>query len=224
MLMPRECRIIATFADWCRDGWQRRCGLCKTAGRAEFGAGGSHMRSTVFRRISLAATVIASFGFAEPSIAMQASEDWRQPEILARLVACRGVPEAAARLSCYDDATADLSTAAERGDVVVIDRDQAAVAGRQLFGFDVPSLGTLFAQRAGDVPIDAIETTLVGARRPEGTRWVFDLADGSRWGQIDSAPVRFQNRQGRPVRVRRAALGSYLLVVDGSRAVRVRRQ
>ncbi len=72
--------------------------------------------------------------------------------------------------------------------------------------------------------LDAIETSLTRAGQYAEGKWTFTLADGSIWRQIDSEPVRFRNREGQAVRVRRAALGSFLLTVDGSRAVRVRRQ
>lgn len=182
------------------------------------------MGSMRFGALAMVVVAGVAASLSSPSAALQTAADPRSPEALARLVACRSVADPAARLDCYDQATAELSSAAERGDVMVIDRDQAAVAGRQLFGFEVPSLTTLFSPRAGEAPIDAIETTLASARRADSIRWVFDLTDGSRWAQIDSAPVRFQTREGQPVRVRRAALGSYLLTVGGSRAVRVRRQ
>jgi len=55
-------------------------------------------------------------------------------------------------------------------------------------------------------------------------KWLFRLEDGSEWRQIDSGTVRFRERQGGPVRIRRASLGSYLMTIGNSRAVRVRRQ
>lgn len=147
-----------------------------------------------------------------------------RPEILTRLTACRAVAEAAARLACYDAAAAALDSAERDGDVVVVDRAQVSAARRQLFGFDLPSLPDLFERGAGPERVDSIESTLARAGQFAEGKWVFTLADGTVWRQIDSEPVRFQNRPGQPVRVRRAALGSYQLVVGRSRAVRVRRQ
>ena len=67
------------------------------------------------------------------------------------------------------------------------------------------------------------ELTARGAQGADG-KWFFRLADGSEWRQIDSDPVRFQNRAGTEIRVRRASLGSYQLTAGRSRAVRVKRQ
>lgn len=147
----------------------------------------------------------------------------QRPETLQRLVACRAMTDNAARLACYDAAAGALDTAERQGDLVVIDRAQANETRRQLFGFELPTVSHLF--RGGDgADLQAIETTLQSASQAGEGKWVFRLADGGVWRQIDSEPVNFRNRAGQEVRVRRASLGSFLLTVGGSRAVRVRRQ
>lgn len=146
-----------------------------------------------------------------------------RPETLARLMACRAVADGAARLACYDAAAGALDAAEREGELVVIDRAGVAETRRQLFGFEMPSLPRLFGPDGGG-EIDSIDTTLQGASRNNENRWVFRLADGGVWRQIDSERVRFENRPGEPVRVRKATLGSFLLTVGDSRAVRVRRQ
>ncbi|RYG15271.1 MAG: hypothetical protein EON96_10910 [Caulobacteraceae bacterium] len=143
--------------------------------------------------------------------------------MLQRLVACRDIADGAARLACYDAAAGVIDSAERQGELVVIDRAQADETRRQLFGFSVPTLPRLFGTD-GQAEIDAVETTLQSASLVGEGRWVFRLADGAVWRQIDSEPVRFQNRAGQEVRVRKASLGSFLLTVGGSRAVRVRRQ
>lgn len=147
----------------------------------------------------------------------------QRPEMLERLTACRAVADNAARLSCYDAAAAAFDSAERGGELVVIDRAAVSETRRQLFGFELPTLPRLFGEDAGG-DLDSIETTLERASRAEGDRWVFRLADGGVWRQVDSEPVRFTNRPGEPVRVRKASLGSFLMTVGGSRAVRVRRQ
>lgn len=156
-------------------------------------------------------------------LAQQAPAQAR-PELLSRLIDCRAIADASARLACYDAGAAALDSAEKQGDVVVIDREQVGVARRQLFGFALPSMPDLFQRGEQPDTLDAIETSLTRAGQYAEGKWTFTLADGSIWRQIDSEPVRFRNREGQAVRVRRAALGSFLLTVDGSRAVRVRRQ
>lgn len=147
----------------------------------------------------------------------------QRPEMLERLTACRAVAEDAARLACYDAAAAAFDTAEREGELVVIDRAAVNETRRQLFGFEMPTLPRLFGNGSGE-DLDSIESTLERASLSGESRWVFRLADGSVWRQIDSERVRFDNRPGEPVRVRKASLGSFLMTVGDSRAVRVRRQ
>ena len=161
-------------------------------------------------------TLAASAGQAAPQTP-------QRPEMLERLAACRVVADNSARLACYDGAAAALDQAQQQGDLVVIDRAGVNETRRQLFGFDVPTLPRLFGDTTSP-EIESIETTLQSASQAGEARWVFRLADGSVWRQIDSDPVRFQNRSGQDVRVRKASLGSFMLTVGSSRAVRVRRQ
>lgn len=146
-----------------------------------------------------------------------------RPEVLSRLVECRAITASEARLACYDAAASALDSAEREGQVVVVDRAQVTAARRQLFGFQLPSI-TLFDQGDAAEPINQIETTLTRAQLVGEGRWLFSLADGTVWRQIDSERVNFRNQAGEAVRVRRASLGSYLLTTGGSRAVRVRRQ
>ncbi len=142
---------------------------------------------------------------------------------LAQVTACRAIADNVARLGCYDAAVGALDSAERQGEVVVMDRVQIGQARRQLFGFELPAMPRAFGPE-GVVEINSIETTLQGATQTSDSHWVFRLADGGVWRQIDSERVRFQNRPGQPVRVRKASLGSFLLTVGDSRAVRVRRQ
>ncbi|MGQ2991025.1 MAG: hypothetical protein ACT6RD_09355 [Brevundimonas sp.] len=169
-------------------------------------------------RLTLSLGVVATAG-----VATAQTVPATRPEILDRVVACRQITTEAARLACYDEAVGTLDQAQRQGDVVVVDRNQVREARRQLFGFQMPSI-TLFDQGERPESVDSIETTLVRAGQYAEGKWVFTLADESVWRQIDSERVNFRNRPGEAVRVRRAAMGSYLMTIGSSRAVRVRRQ
>ena len=160
---------------------------------------------------------------AASALSGQAVPAQERPETLARLMACRGVADSTARLACFDVAAGALDSAQQQGELVVMDRAQVNQTRRQLFGFEMPALPQLFGPE-GAVQIEAIDSTLQSAALVGEGRWVFRLADGGVWRQIDSERVRFQNRPGQPVRIRKASLGSFLLTVGDSRAVRVRRQ
>ena len=162
---------------------------------------------------------------AVTALSGQAAPPQERAETLSRVTACRAIAESAARLNCYDTAVGALDAAERQGEVVVMDRAQVGEARRQLFGFEMPALPRRFGAAAAGVPeIDSIETTLQSATQVAENRWVFRLADGGVWRQMDSDPIRARPRPGEAVRVRKASLGSFLLTVGDSRAVRVRRQ
>lgn len=145
------------------------------------------------------------------------------PRTVADLTFCRSISAVSERLACFDRTAQTLDTALSSGELLVVDRTQATAARRQAFGSTTAPADILQPPRAED-RIDAIETTLTRATQSGDNRWTFVLADGSTWIQTDTDRVRIVNRAGETVRVRRGALGSYLLVVGRSGVVRVRRQ
>ena len=148
--------------------------------------------------------------------------------VIDQLRQCQSISDNQARLNCFDRGMAALDAASRSGEVAIIDRRQIEQTNRQLFGFQVPNLGHLFggssSSQVGGETISEIETTLVNAQRRGDGRWVFQLADGSVWQQTNNDRFNVRNREGDPVRIRRASLGSYLMTVGGSRGIRVQRQ
>lgn len=175
------------------------------------------------RTISIAICTIAATFLQNEQCYAQVSAPERST-LMSEISRCRAISADARRLTCFDNAASALDTAERQGDVVVVDRGQIREARRQLFGFEMPGLPALFGRDEAEVKLDSVETTLISGSQGADGKWLFRLADGSQWRQIDSEPVRFQNRAGMDVRVRRAALGSYQLTAGRSRAVRVRRQ
>ena len=145
-----------------------------------------------------------------------------RPQLFEALVRCRTIADSAARLSCYDSAAANLQQAAERRDLVVVDRQQVRENRRRLFGLPVPDIGGLFG--GDDDGVDHIESTVATAQQGGDGRWVVRLQDGSTWVQTDNLTIAGRPRPGHQVRVERAALGSFRMRVNGQPAVRVRRQ
>lgn len=146
------------------------------------------------------------------------------PPQVERLLACRALTAPTERLACFDAAVGELETARRAGEVAVIDRTQIEQSRRESFGFSLPSMSRMLGV-GPQAELEEIETTLVSASRAGGQgEWTFRLADGGTWRQIDSMSAVFRNRPGEPVRVRRGAIGSFLLTVGSSRAIRVRRQ
>ena len=68
-----------------------------------------------------------------------------------------------------------------------------------------------------------IEATITAARPSRTAGWRFVLDDGSTWLQTDAIGFRRDPKPGMKIRIRRAAMGSYLANVEGQLAVRVKR-
>lgn len=175
------------------------------------------------RIITTLGAAVAAILLLSTDVHAQNSATNRSP-LLEQVAACRQVTSDAERLACFDRAAGALEAAERQGEVVVVERGQIREARRQLFGFEVPALPPMFGREDAAERIDSVETTLLSAAQGADGKWFFRLADGSEWRQIDSDPVRFQNRAGTEIRVRRASLGSYQLTAGRSRAVRVKRQ
>lgn len=171
-------------------------------------------------RVALALAGVAALAMEPSAAGAQATTD-RAP-LLQRLMACREITSTEARLACFDQAAGAFDAAERQGEVTVVDRAQANETRNRLFGL---SLGTanLFGSLRLDPPVEAIESTLTSARRDQNGKWVFVLADGSTWHQIDTERMSPQPRPGQSVRVRQGAINSYLLSVGGARSVRARR-
>jgi len=157
---------------------------------------------------------------AAPCYASQASSSQAQP--VQRLFECRALAEGTARLACYDSATASLERAEQQGEIVVVERQRVLESRRALFGFTLPDVSTLLGSETDQ--LNEVETTLERASYTPGAGWTFYLADGSVWRQIDSTPLQFRARDGLPIKIRRASMGTYFLKVSDNPAVRAKRQ
>ena len=173
----------------------------------------------------LLAAVLAALP-ASAAAGQAANRSEQRPELFEALVRCRTITEDAARLQCFDAAAAALQTAAERRDVVMVDRQQVRESRRRLFGLALPRLPIFGGNDDDDEEeaIDHIESSIVNAHQTEYGRWVVRLEDGSTWVQTDNNIIAGRPRSGQPVRVNRGALGSFMMRVNGQPGVRVRRQ
>lgn len=151
-----------------------------------------------------------------------AQETPARATVLQNLLDCRNVAEDAARLACYDRAAGVLDQAEAKGDVVVVDREQARAVRQQAFGFSLPSIA-IFERGATPEEIDNVTGVAKRAYQTSQGKWVVELEDGAVWQQIDSERIGRRPRAGSKIEIRKASLGSYFMNVDDQRAVRARR-
>lgn len=137
-----------------------------------------------------------------------------------RVVACRAIAQDAERLACYDRESAALGAALESDAVVVVSREQAIEARRELFGFSTPN----FAGLLGDEDkLEGIEVEVASAQMSGLGDLVVTMKDGSVWHQIDDRQMGRLPKAGTSATIEKAALGSYELKLDGRRSIKVRR-
>ena len=164
----------------------------------------------------------ATIAMATMASAKEAETPQPAPAALTRVIACGTVADPSERLACYDREVKTMNEAQQKGDLIAMDRQQVRKTRRSLFGLALPDLG-VFGDSESDDGNSAIETTIKSVSETPDRKWIFTLAEGSRWVQLDTRNFVVDPAPGQPIRIRRAAMGSYLANVNKQVAIRVRR-
>ena len=135
---------------------------------------------------------------------------------------CRAITDADKRLACFDGSVAAMADAEVKGDLVTIDRAQRREVRRQAFGLVLPSLAMFDRGEKGE-DADRITTTVAEASRGPTGRWMIELEGGARWRQTDDTDLFKTPHKGSLAVVRRGALGSFFVKIDGDSAFRAHR-
>jgi hypothetical protein len=153
-------------------------------------------------------------------------------EPLAGVLACRAITDATARLSCFDRESAGLEAkvAAAAVPVAVVPAPVAAqrpppppLDPKKEFGLPEKTVATqevAAGTRAADT--SAIDAHVLGFAQGADGRGVFTLDNGQIWRQVNSTGEMLI-RNGDPVTISRAALGSYWLQAKSGRGCKVSR-
>lgn len=168
--------------------------------------------------ILLSATMIT----ATAAWAKEAESPQVPPAVMSRVIECSSIADAPQRLVCFDREVKIMSEAQRSGDLVAMDRQQLRKTRRSLFGLALPDLG-VFGDSESEDGNSVIETTIKGVGETPDGKWIFSLAEGGRWVQLDTRNFIVDPAPGQPIRIRRASMGSYLANVNKQVAIRVRR-
>ena len=150
----------------------------------------------------------------------------RAPELQA-IVDCRALADRDARLNCYDSAADKLDKAEASGQVVVVDKEQVRKVRKDVFGLQLPSLD-IFSAVARKGPgavedIDQLQAVVKSASRIEQGRWVLELETGAVWRQTDDFGLARDPHPGSKIEIRKGALGSFYIKVDGQPSFKAHR-
>ncbi|WP_336969521.1 hypothetical protein [Sphingobium aromaticiconvertens] len=169
--------------------------------------------------------LIMTLGLANDALAAPPSQP--RPEIFVRLLDCRTITDSAARLACYDRQVGAMETASQNDEVVVLDKEELKKTRRSLFGFSLPKLPFL-GDNDGDqaegaqTEFTTIEAKLSAVRNLGYGKWSFRLDDGAEWQTTEAIPTR-SPKTGMAIKIKRAAMGSFMGSVNGWPSVRMKR-
>ena len=145
-----------------------------------------------------------------------------RPAAVQAVVDCRKIDDGVQRLACYDKAVADMTAAEDKGDLVSLDRSQRQAARQQTFGFALPTLAFLDRGERSE-ELNRVTETVASTSRDVDGNWILRMQDGAVWRQTDGAVLSRDPRPGSVVLIKKAALGSFMMDIDGQPAVRAHR-
>lgn len=137
------------------------------------------------------------------------------------VIDCRMITDGQERLTCFDKTSAALAEATGRKEVMVISRDEITKTRQSLFGFDLPRLPLFGEDRNGEDEFTVLETAIEQVRSDDRGRFTLMLSGGAVWQTTE--PPRSLPKPGHKVRIRKAALGSFFMNINGGLAVRAQR-
>jgi hypothetical protein len=152
----------------------------------------------------------------------QKSKSAESPLVRA-LADCQRQTEDAARLRCYDAASAALTKAATSGEVVLVEREDVRKTRRSLFGFSLPKLPFFSGDDSADSQQDEITAKIASAGSLGYGKYRIKLEDGALWETTEGTSAINDPRAGDTVLIKRGPLGSYMMRIAGQRALRAKR-
>ncbi|MFN7746616.1 MAG: hypothetical protein ACK5QO_09695 [Hyphomonadaceae bacterium] len=159
---------------------------------------------------------------------------------LEPIYACANKTDPTERLACFDAAVATIRAKEAKSEIVTFDKQRVEKVRREAFGFSLPSLPKLGFPAFGGAPkaegkdqsvaaaaveedIEEQSFTVVSTRESAG-RVVITLENGQIWRLTEAGELNAPKRPPYKVNIRTAALGSFILTVEGrNKGYRVRR-
>ena len=158
---------------------------------------------------------------AGPAISKEDGLPDEAPKIFKSVIDCRSITDPVARLTCYDTNVSKLDEAQRKNELFVADKEQVRETQRGLFGLSLPKI-KIFGKGNDVEEIREISALITSVRSgPRG--WIFELDDGTVWGQTDSRYYGRSPKPGQTLLVKIAAIGSYMAKVDSGATFRAER-
>ena len=177
-------------------------------------------------------------------LALSAAPAFAQQAPLDKVYACSGEKDDAKRLACYDAAVGALKQAQGAGGVVVVERAQIDRAEKEAFGLATPSLTALAqsaaassasaatsatasasaaAKPAAPASLDRVTVTVKSVEKRQDGTYRFVMENGQIWVQSDGQKMGNIGKGPWTAEIKKAAMGTFMLKLDGRTAVRAKR-
>lgn len=177
-------------------------------------------RGSKFAR--LAALGLAGLALAPPALAAAPAADSGPAAPVKAVLDCRSLTDGVQRLACYDAAAAKMANAESSGELVTLDRAQRQAVRREAFGLPLASLH-LFDRGEKPETVNRITVTIAESWRNAEGKWLIKLDTGAVWRQIDDNSLGKPPHAGSKAEIRKGALGSFFVNIDGQLALRMHR-
>ena len=148
----------------------------------------------------------------------------KQSPLVGALAACRAITDPTQRLACYDKEAGALLTAAQSGEVAVVDKSEVRKARKSLFGFAMPNLPFFSGDDSAGEANETLESTVTQASGIGYGKFRLTIAEGNAvWETTETYGTMRDPRPGDTISIKRGPLGSYLLRIGKNRGVKGKR-
>ena len=150
-----------------------------------------------------------------------------KPVSTQAIYACAEIADDMARLACYDESVGRLEAAEAAGEVTTISKAEVEEIERDSFGFSLPSIARNVLPKFGNDEAEKLQEVVFAVEsinRRSNDKIRITLENGQVWDQSDDKWVYYSKKNGaESAEIKRAALGSFKMKLDGGRAFRVQR-
>jgi hypothetical protein len=149
------------------------------------------------------------------------------PPTTEEIYFCVDIIDDKERLNCYDLEVGKLRAAETAGDITTISKSEVENLQKDSFGFSLPTLAKGVLPKFGsnqNQEILSVEERVTSIRKLPLGKLLIRLENGQVWEQTDSRRIIYSSKRGvERAEIKRAALGSFKMKLDGGIAFRAKR-
>lgn len=170
---------------------------------------------------------LATVALGSVALAQDAPEAGSDPAHVGTMRHCSTLSDDAARLACFDAASAALIAEFDNGKIRLVRTEEIEKTRKTVFGFATPTI-TLFGGKDSEgekvEQMDTLASTITRVSTFGDDSYRITIAEGDAVWEMRDTPTRFRApKVGDSVEFQRAALSSYWVRVNGQMGVKGKR-